>query len=89
MLLPGMSPKVIVQPVFIGKIYSPTEGLGISVDIGSMESGIGLDPVVFTIGLVRDPVVQYTNGNNQLEERNAYYWANFSTIDVVVRFFSH
>ena len=89
MLLPGMSPKVIVQPVLIGKIYSPTEGLGISVDIGSMEPGIGLDPVVFTIGLVRDPVVQYTNGNSQLEERNAYYWANFSTIDDVVRFFSH
>ena len=68
-------------------LYS--KGLGISVDIGSIQPGTESNLVIYTIGVVRDPVIQFTNGKNQLEERNAYYWANFTSINDVVRFFSH
>ena len=68
--------------------YSTDEGLAISVDIGNIQSGIESNPVVYTIGVVRDPVIQYTNGNNELEERRAYYWANFTSINDVVCLFS-
>ena len=75
--------------ILMRALYSPFDTLGISVDIGIIQPGTQSDPVVYTIGVVRDPVIQYKNGNNQLEERNAYYWANFSTVDDVVRFISH
>ena len=68
--------------------YSATEGLAISVDIGTIQPGTESNPVVYTIGVVRDPVIQYTNGNNELEERRAYYWANFTSINDVVCSFS-
>ena len=68
--------------------YSAAEGLGISVDIGTIQPGIESNPVVYTIGVVRDPVIQYTNGNNEPEERRAYYWANFTSINDVVCLFS-
>ena len=68
--------------------YSTDEGLGISVDIGTIQPGTESNPVIYTIGVVRDPVIQYTNGNNELEERRAYYWANFTSINDVVCLFS-
>ena len=68
--------------------YSATEGLAISVDIGTIQPGTESNPVVYTIGVVRDPVIQYTNGNNEVEERRAYYWANFTSINDVVCLFS-
>ncbi|PAV15279.1 hypothetical protein PNOK_0904000 [Pyrrhoderma noxium] len=66
-------------------VDNPFDTLGISIDIGTIQPGTQSDPVVYTIGVVRDPVIQYTNGDNQLEERNAYYWANFSTVDDVIK----
>ena len=69
-------------------LYSSAEGLAISVDIGNIQPGIESNPVVYTIGVVRDPVIQYTNGNNELEERRAYYWANFTSINDAVCLFS-
>ena len=70
-------------------LYSPFDTLGIFVDIGIIQPGTQSDPVAYTIGVVRDTVIQYKNVNNQLEERNAYKWANFSTVYDVVRFFYH
>ena len=64
--------------------YSPFDALGISVDVGSIEPGAEIDPVVYTIGVVRDPVIRYTNNINQIEDRSAYYWANFSLADDIV-----
>ena len=78
-----------VISVFMRSLYSTTEGLAISVDIGDIQPGTESNPVVYTIGVVRDPVIQYTNGNNKLEELRAYYWANFTSINDVVCFFSH
>ena len=73
--------------ILMRALYS--KGLGISVDIGSIQPGTESNLVIYTIGVVRDPVIQFTNGKSQLEERNAYYWANFTSINDVVRFFSH
>ena len=77
-----------VISVFMRSLYSTTEGLAISVDIGDIQPGTESNPVVYTIGVVRDPVIQYMNGNNELEERRAYYWANFTSINDVVCLFS-
>lgn len=37
------------------------------------------DPLVFAVGIVRDPVVQYTNSATQIENRSSYYWGSYGT----------
>lgn len=85
----GMFPVTIgSQLIFTRTSYSIAEGLGISVDFGNMNPGTESNFLIYTIGVVRDPVIQYMNGNNQLEGRRAYYWANDSSINDVVCLFS-
>ncbi|EJC98586.1 DUF1793-domain-containing protein [Fomitiporia mediterranea MF3/22] len=64
----------------VGLPYFDT--LAIAVDLGTVSSVT--DPVVYALGVVRDPVVQYANRNVQIEKRSSYYWSNFSTIHDVV-----
>ncbi|EJD08023.1 DUF1793-domain-containing protein [Fomitiporia mediterranea MF3/22] len=60
----------------IGQPFFDT--MAIAVDLGTISSVS--DPVVYTLGVVRDPVVQYANRNVQIEKRSSYYWSNFSNI---------
>ena len=56
--------------------------MAIAVDLGSISSTS--EPVSYAIGVVRDPVVQYTNSLVQIQELRAYYWSQFSNIHDVV-----
>ncbi len=54
-----------------------------SVDLGTITSGAQVDPVVWTLGLVRDPLVTYTVDGSE-QSRRAYYWSNYSSPEEVV-----
>lgn len=54
--------------------------LAIAVDVGSVQSASS--PVVYAVGVVRDPVVQYTNE----ESRSPYYRVQYTNVhDLVSR----
>ena len=55
---------------------------GIAVDFGSVVNTT-VSPV-WAIGIVRNPVVQYTGTNGQIQNRSSYYWSAYSTIQEVV-----
>jgi hypothetical protein len=52
---------------------------GFSVDLGSV-SDISSSPLVFTIGHVRDPVIQYIVADDQIQQRSSYFWSTFSSV---------
>ncbi len=54
-----------------------------SVDLGTITPGAQVDPVVWSLGLVRDPLVTYT-ANGPEQSRSAYYWSTYSSIEGVV-----
>ena len=57
--------------------------LSFSIDLGTVSPVNQPDPVVWALGLVRDPLVTYTiDGFTQ--KRTAYYWSNYADIDEVV-----
>ena len=52
-------------------------------DIGNVTETT--DPVVFTVGHARDPVVQYiTSVNGLMQNQSAYFWSKYSDIADVV-----
>ena len=63
---------------------SPFDTLAIAVDLGDIQSTS--EAIVWAVGVVRDPVVQFTGSTGQTEVRSAYYWSNYSTIHDVVCF---
>ena len=67
----------------ISVYHSPFDVVSLSQDLGVISSQS--DPVVFAIGVVRDPVIKFVNQNIQDEDRSAYYWSSFSSIHDVVR----
>ena len=52
------------------------------MDLGNIQTTS--EPVVWAVGVVRDPVVQFTNSDGQTEAGSAYYWSNYSNIHNVV-----
>ena len=64
---------------------SPSDALGIAVDIGTVEASSSSEPVVFTIGVVRDPDIKFVNSQTNQEDRSAFYWSEFTNIQDVVR----
>ncbi|TDL21981.1 hypothetical protein BD410DRAFT_723660 [Rickenella mellea] len=46
---------------------------GIAVDLGNITQTSA--PSVWLLGLLRDPVVQYTNGDGNKEMRSSYFWS--------------
>lgn len=52
--------------------------LAISVDVGSVQSTT--QPIIYTIGIVRDPVIQYTNG----EALVPYYRIKYDNVNDLV-----
>ena len=57
--------------------------LAFTVDMGTVTSETS-DPLVFALGVVRDPAIHYTDGNSVTEARSPYYWSNFSSTQDVV-----
>jgi len=55
---------------------------GISVDLGSIQSTTS--PIVWAVGYVRDPSINYTTGKGETQLRSPYYATQYSTIDDVV-----
>ncbi|KZT74313.1 DUF1793-domain-containing protein [Daedalea quercina L-15889] len=48
-------------------------------DLGTV-SGTS-DTVVYAVGHVRDPAIQYIIADDQLQPRNLYFWSQFSTVN--------
>ena len=42
------------------------------------------DPVLYSIGHVRDPVIEYIVANGALQSRSAYFWSAYSSVPVLV-----
>ena len=47
-------------------------------DLGTVSTAT--DPVVYAVGHVRDPVVQYVIINNAIQNRSSYFWTRFASI---------
>ncbi|KAH8111930.1 DUF1793-domain-containing protein [Phellopilus nigrolimitatus] len=63
-------------------VNNPFDTLGIAVNLGNITAATDL--VVYAVGVVRDPVIRYTNAKVQIEQRSAYYWSQFSDIQDVI-----
>ena len=65
--------------------YSPFDTVGIAVDVGTVEASSSSEPVIFAIGVVRDPVIKFVNSQTlQEEDRSAFCWSEFTNIHDVV-----
>lgn len=87
-----INPNVNLVGVFVFSILTKAHSLmqnsfnntlAIACDLGSIQNTS--EPVVWAVGVVRDPVVQFTNSNGVTEERRAYYWSAYSNIHDAVR----
>lgn len=66
---------------------SPFDAYAITMDLGDILTTS--QPVVWTIGILRDPSINLTTASGSIQLRSSYYWSNFSTIaDVVCRTFT-
>ena len=57
--------------------------LGLSIDLGTIQTKD--NSAIFALGIVRDPVIQYTNRQGKMENRTGYYRSRFPNINNVVR----
>lgn len=55
---------------------------GFAKDLGTVTSAT--DPVIFSIGLVRDPAIEYIVANGAFQDRSLYFWSQYSNIADVV-----
>ncbi|KAF8993231.1 hypothetical protein BDQ17DRAFT_1331822 [Cyathus striatus] len=56
--------------------------LAFRVDLGTITQTS--DPVVWSLGLVREPVIQYTTPVN-VQLRSSYYWSAYNAVDDIVQ----
>ncbi|KAI0744972.1 DUF1793-domain-containing protein [Earliella scabrosa] len=54
-------------------------------DLGDVTSPT--EPVVFSVGHVRDPVVQYIIVNNAIQTRSSYFWTKFGSFPDAIKAF--
>lgn len=54
-----------------------------SIDLGTISPDSQPDPVVFALGIVRDPVVTYVT-DTLIQNRSGYYWSAYPSIEQVV-----
>ncbi|KAF7783395.1 hypothetical protein Agabi119p4_1419 [Agaricus bisporus var. burnettii] len=54
-----------------------------AIDLGSITPTTQPDPVVWALGLVRDPLVNYSAGSG-FQSRIGYYWSAYHSIDDVI-----
>ena len=57
------------------------ESLSFIYDLGSISSQ---SSVFFTVGITRDPAIQYVDGNGKTETRSSYFWSSYPNISVAV-----
>lgn len=55
---------------------------GFAKDLGMIN--MATEPTVFSVGLVRDPAVQYIVAGGMLQDRSLYFWSNYSFLSDVV-----
>ncbi|KXN87094.1 hypothetical protein AN958_09304 [Leucoagaricus sp. SymC.cos] len=55
-----------------------------AVDLGTISPGSQPDPVVWALGLVRDPLLVYST---LMQARTGYYWSAYSDVDAVISAF--
>ncbi len=72
-----MEPSKISHIDVIDVSTSPWDVWGISVDLGQVTSMTS--PVVWAIGVARDPSIQFTKLSGDVQLRSSYYRMNFST----------
>ncbi len=56
-------------------------------DLGQISSGS--DAMVFAVGHVRDPVVEYIVANNNVQTRSLYFWSQYSSASDAVSISSY
>ncbi|EIW80656.1 DUF1793-domain-containing protein [Coniophora puteana RWD-64-598 SS2] len=47
-------------------------------DLGTVSSAS--DPVIYAIGHVRDPAIQYVTAGNNLQDRSSYFWTKYTSV---------
>lgn len=53
-------------------------------DLGTV-SIAATDPLIYTVGHVRDPAIQYIIANNVYQPRSVYFWSAYSSVADLVR----
>ncbi|KLO08004.1 DUF1793-domain-containing protein [Schizopora paradoxa] len=75
----------IDQNISAHAINTPFDVWGISADLGSVTTTSS--PLVYAIGLIRDPAIQFTTLSGNAQLRSSYYRMNFTTPHDMVSFF--
>ncbi|TRM67680.1 hypothetical protein BD626DRAFT_104598 [Schizophyllum amplum] len=55
---------------------------GYTHDLGDVSDAT--EPIVMSIGLIREPAVQYIVANNQYQDRSLYFWTQYSSADDLI-----
>ncbi|PPQ83295.1 hypothetical protein CVT25_004034 [Psilocybe cyanescens] len=58
---------------------------GLSRDLGAVTTAT--DPVVFSVGHIRDPAINYIVANNARQSRSLYFWSQFASPAAVISSF--
>lgn len=61
---------------------SPFDSIAIAADLGIVQSSI--DPIVWAVGVLRDPLIQFTDSQGEIQELNAFYRSNISSLPTIV-----
>ncbi|KAL1722415.1 hypothetical protein EV715DRAFT_270417 [Schizophyllum commune] len=54
-------------------------------DLGDVKDAT--DPIVMTIGLVREPAVQYVVGGNKMQDRSLFFWTEYGSVGDLIKDF--
>ncbi|KLO15801.1 hypothetical protein SCHPADRAFT_243997 [Schizopora paradoxa] len=65
-------------------LNNPFDAFAISVDLGSIQSTS--DPIMWIVGMIRDPSINRTTASGASQLRSSYYWSNFSSIPDIISF---
>lgn len=49
---------------------SPLDSIAIAADLGIVQSSI--DPIIWAVGVIRDPLIQFTDSQGKIQELNAF-----------------
>lgn len=61
---------------------SSFDSIAIAADLGIVQSSI--DPIVWAVGVLRDPLIQFTDSQGEIQELNAFYRSNISSLPTIV-----
>ncbi|XP_006457508.1 hypothetical protein AGABI2DRAFT_181692 [Agaricus bisporus var. bisporus H97] len=67
----------------LNSIERRVPAVSFAIDLGSITPNNQPDPVVWALGLVRDPLVSYSDGS-RFQSRIGYYWSAYDNIDGVI-----